>query len=149
MQQLNLPAYDFQIRSEGGKSMIFDAIRRKYVRLTPEEWVRQHFVEYLIREQGCPRALIAVEMGFTYQQMARRADIVVYDRRGAPLLMAECKAPEVAVGQATFDQIARYNMVVKAAYLVVTNGLVHYCCALDRAQHTYRFLDVLPRYEAL
>lgn len=146
---LNLPAYGAQVRMEGEKAMIFDPLRRKYVRLTPEEWVRQHFVQFMIRERGYPKALIAVEMGFTYQKMGRRADVVVHDRKGQPLLMVECKAPDVEVRQATFDQVARYNMVVQARYLVVTNGLVHYCCRLDRTQHTYHFLDDLPRYEEL
>jgi hypothetical protein len=149
MQALNLPPYDFLIRERDGKAMIFDPIRRKFVRLTPEEWVRQHFVQYLVREQGVPGALVAVEMAFTYQGMSRRADVVVHDRRGRPLMMVECKAPEVEVRQVVFDQVARYNRVVNARYLVVTNGLVHYCAALDPEGHTYRFLDALPRYEDL
>ena len=106
-------------------------------------------VQYLVQEQGVPQALVAVEMGFTYQGMQRRADLVVYDRQGKPLMMVECKAPEVEVRQDAFDQVARYNKVVQARYLVVTNGLVHYCSVLDHAQHTYRFLDDLPHYEAL
>lgn len=129
--------------------MILDPVRRKYVRLTPEEWVRQHFVQYLIREHDVPRSLVAIEMGFTYQGMARRADVVVHDRRGQPLLMVECKSPDVAIGQEVFDQVARYNRVVQARYLVVTNGRVHYCCLVDREQHTYRFLDELPPYAEL
>ncbi len=149
MQPLNLPAYDFRIQNRRGKEMIFDPIRQKYVRLTPEEWVRQHFVQYLVRERGVPQALVAVEMGFTYQRMARRADVVVYDRQGRPLMMVECKAPEVEIRQDVFDQVARYNRVVQARYLVVTNGLVHFCCVLDPAQHTYRFLDELPMYADL
>lgn len=146
---LNLPAYDFRIHEVSGKTMIFDAGRQKYVRLTPEEWVRQHFVKYLIQEQGVPRALLAVEMAFSYQGMARRADIVVHDRAGLPLLMVECKAPEVQVRQAVFDQVARYNKVVRARYLVVTNGLEHFCYVPDAESHTLRFLDVLPAYEEL
>ncbi|NBC18618.1 MAG: restriction endonuclease subunit R [Bacteroidetes bacterium] len=129
--------------------MIFDPIRRKYVRLTPEEWVRQHFVQYLVQDLGTPPALVAIEGGFTYQGMTRRADVVVHDRRGQPLLLVECKAPSVEVRQATFDQVARYNKVVRARYLVVTNGQVHYACLLDREQHTYRFLDDLPPYDEL
>ena len=149
MPRLNLPPYDFLVQERTDKTFIFDAIRQKYVRLTPEEWVRQHFVRFLVEEQQVPAALVAIEMGFTYQQMPRRADIVVHARTGAPLLMAECKAPEVPVRQATFDQVARYNKVVQAKYLVVTNGLVHYCWSLDPAAHTYQFLDALPVYEAL
>lgn len=129
--------------------MIYDALRGRYVRLTPEEWVRQHFIRHLVQDLGYPRALIAVEMAFTYQRMPRRADIVVHDRQGRPLLMVECKAPGVTIGQQTFDQVARYNRVVQAKYLVVTNGHVHYACVLDPARNTYRFLDALPRYEAL
>ena len=149
LPDLNLPPYDFKIREDGGKAMIFDPIRRKYVRLTPEEWVRQHFVQYLVQDLGTPPALVAIEGGFTYQGMPRRADVVVHDRRGQPLLMVECKAPSVEVRQATFNQVARYNKVVRARYLVVTNGQVHYACLLDREQHTYRFLDDLPSYDEL
>lgn len=149
MEPLNLPPYPFLRRTVDGREMILDPLRKKYVRLTPEEWVRQHFVQYLVRDRGYPPALIAVEMAFTYQGMARRADVVVHDRQGQPLLMVECKAPGVEIRQATFDQVARYNLVVQATYLVVTNGLVHYCCLLDRAEHTYRFLDELPRYDDL
>lgn len=149
MHALNLPAYPFQIQSIDGREMIFDAIRQKYVRLTPEEWVRQHFVQFLVQEQGVPQALIAIEKAFLFQNMTRRADIVVHNRQGRPLLMVECKAPEVAIKQTAFDQVTRYNKVIGAVYLVVTNGLVHYCAALDADAHTYRFLDSLPAYEAL
>ncbi|MGI9176042.1 MAG: type I restriction enzyme HsdR N-terminal domain-containing protein [Rhodothermales bacterium] len=146
---LNLPPYAFRVQERAGKAFIFDAVRQKYVRLTPEEWVRQHFVRFLVEEQRVPAALVAIEMGFNYQQMPRRADVVVHARTGMPLLMAECKAPDVSVRQATFDQVARYNKVVQAKYLVVTNGLTHCCWMLDPAAHTYRFLDELPVYEAL
>lgn len=146
---LNLPEYDFRYRRVGETQMIFDPIRKKYVRLTPEEWVRQHFLQFLVRERGVPAGLVAIEKGFTYQGMLRRADVVVYDRRGRPLLMAECKAPDVEITQAAFDQVARYNTVVNAPCLVVTNGRVHYACAIDRAAHTYHFLDDLPDFEAL
>jgi hypothetical protein len=148
MQSLNLPAYTFDLRRDRGKEAIFDPVRKKWVRLTPEEWVRQHFVQYLIWERAVPAGLVAIEMGFTYQRMKRRADIVVYDRQGKPALMVECKAPVVEVRQAAFDQVARYNTVVKARYLVVTNGLMHYCCAIDRAAHSYRFIETLPPYDA-
>lgn len=149
LHALNLPAYPFQIQALEGRQMIFDAIRRKYVRLTPEEWVRQHFVQFLVQEQGVPSSLIAIEKAFLFQGMTRRADIVVHDRQGLAMLMVECKAPEVEIKQTAFDQVARYNKVVDAAYLVVTNGLVHYCAALDAEAHTYRFLDKLPRYDDL
>ena len=146
---LNLPPYAFDVQARKGKPVIFDRQRRKFVRLTPEEWVRQHFIRFLVEEQQVPPALIAVEMGFTYQRMPRRADVVVYGRHGRPLLMAECKAPDVPVRQATFDQVARYNKVVQADYLVVTNGITHYCWRLDAAARAYHFLDALPTYEAM
>lgn len=149
METLNLPAYAFQTRERDGKRDIFDPIRRRYVRLTPEEWVRQHFVQYLIRQHGVPRGLVAVEYAFTDRQMPRRADIVVHDRQGAPLLIAECKAPGVSIAQETFDQAARYNRVLRVPYLVVTNGHEHYACRIDFADASYRFLDALPDYEAL
>lgn len=143
-----MPAFDFRTREgPGGKQQVYDALRQKYVRLTPEEWVRQHFVQYLIQDRGVPRGLIAIEHAFTYQGMPRRADVIAHDRQGRPRLMAECKAPEVAVSQAAFDQVARYNKVVHATLLVVTNGRAHYCCRIDRAAGATAFLDHLPRYE--
>ena len=149
MEYLNFPGYDFNIRQVGETKVIYDPLRNKYVKLTPEEWVRQHFVQYLIQDRGFPRGLIAIEKGFTYRRMPRRADVVAYDRSGRPVLMAECKAPDVAIRQAAFDQVARYNTVVQARYLVVTNGRLHYCCAIDHAQRSYDFLDELPHFDAL
>lgn len=143
---LNLPARDLQVRSDGGTRSVFDPIRSKYVRLTPEEWVRQHFLGYLVSDCGYPSALIAVEMGFKYQEMMRRADIVVHDRRGSPFLMAECKAPEVPIKQTTFDQVSRYNRVVGASFLAVTNGMEHFCWSVDRASGRYEFLDGIPPF---
>lgn len=143
---LNLPAYQPGIRSVDGKHQIFDPIRRRFVRLTPEEWVRQHFLDYLTRCCGYPAALTAVERGFRFQGMARRADILIHDRRGRPFLMVECKAPGVPISQSTFDQVSRYNRVVDARFLVVTNGLKHYCWTIEET--SYRFLDGPPPYEA-
>lgn len=150
MQPLNFPPdYAFDIRTSGGKSTIFDPLRRKHVRLTPEEWVRQNLVQYLIQDLGFPVGLTAIETGFTHQGIQHRADMIVYDRGGNPVLMAECKAPDVKIKQDVFDQIARYNTSVQANYLVVTNGLTHYCYVLNREERTYRFLDQLPRYQDL
>lgn len=149
METLSLPAYEFRTRIHDGRTQIYDAVRRKYVRLTPEEWVRQHLVRFMLRERGVPAGLVAVEHAFTYQGMTRRADVVVHDRQGQPLLMAECKAPGVPVTQDTFDQVARYNKVVRAPYLVVTNGRLHYCCRIDHAEGRYHFEDGLPRYDDL
>lgn len=144
---LNLPEYEFEIRGEGDKRVIFDPIRRRYVRLNPEEWVRQHFLQYLTRDCGYPSYLIAVEMAFRFQRMPRRADIVVHDRRGSPFLMVECKAPGVRIAQASFDQVSRYNRVVGARYLAVTNGREHYCWRIDRDRGAYEFLDGIPDFE--
>lgn len=149
MEPLDLPAYDFRTRMLRGKRMIYDPIREKYVRLTPEEWVRQHFVQYLVRELQYPPALLGIEAAFTYQGMARRADVIVHDRAGRAMLLVECKAPDVAVSQAAFDQAARYNRVIDARYLVVTNGYEHYCCEIDRQAQTYRFMDHLPDFAEL
>jgi hypothetical protein len=133
----------------GETQMIFDPVRRRYVALTPEEWVRQHFVQYLVRQRGTPQGLIAVESGFTYNGMWRRADVIVHGRDGKPVLMAECKAPEVQIVQAAFDQISRYNTVVQARFLVVTNGLTHYCCEVHPQARATRFLDEVPLFDAL
>lgn len=143
---LNLPDFDFAYQMVGETQMIFDPIRQVYVKLTPEEWVRQNLVQYLIHDRGYPRGLIAVEKSFLYQGMPRRADVVAYGRSGTPLLLAECKAPEIRVSQRTFDQVALYNAVLKARHLVVTNGLQHYCCQVDHEAGTCVFLDMIPAY---
>ena len=149
MQSLNFPDYEFDIRTDDRKPVIFDAQRRKYVRLTPEEWVRQHLVRHLLQDLGFPRGRTAIETGFSYQGMHYRADVVVYGQKGNPILMAECKAPDVKIVQRTFDQVAWYNKAVGARYLLVTNGLGHYCFVVDRERRTYEFLEKLPRYEEL
>lgn len=147
MKRLNFPGYVFDIRSDYAVTVIFDAIRRKYVRLTPEEWVRQHLVQYLILDRGFPAGYASIEKGFRYAGTPVRADVIMYDRKGRPALMAECKAPEVKIKEATFDQLARYNTVIQATYLVVTNGITHYCCTQKDAQQGYRFLPELPRFD--
>lgn len=147
---LNFPiSPSFEVVEREGRVLILDVYRHKYVALTPEEWVRQHFVRYLIDGLGYPVGRTAIETGFTFQGMACRADVLVYDAQGKPLLMGECKAPDVKLKQQVFDQIGRYNAVVKARCLAVTNGMQHYCCVIDREKHAYRFLDALPRYEEL
>ena len=137
------------MRRVRGRQLILDPLRKKYVLLTPEEWVRQHLVQYLLHEKAVPRSLMTVEMGFLYQDMRRRADLVVYDRNGHVLLIAECKAPDVRVHQDTFDQIGRYNKTIRARYLLITNGLDHYCFVVDHQAHTYHRLDDIPTYDAL
>jgi hypothetical protein len=147
MQILNLPTYRFKLKQQGNRTQIFDAIRKKYVVLTPEEWVRQNFLQYLIQEKKFPASLIAVEAGLKYNQLQKRMDVLVYDKQGNPYLMVECKAPEVKITQDVFDQIARYNMVFKVKYLVVTNGLNHFCCEMDYTTNSYSYLENIPDCE--
>jgi type I site-specific restriction endonuclease len=146
MQELNLPKYQFRFKEAAEKIHIFDAFRKKYVLLTPEEWVRQNFLQYLVTEKKYPLSLIAVEAGLKYNQMQKRADVLVYDKQGQPFLLVECKAPEVKISQDTFDQVARYNMIFKVNYLVVTNGLDHFCCKMDYSDNSYRFLAEIPAF---
>lgn len=149
--QLNLPTYDdFRIRTNAsGHREIFDRLRRRYVALTPEEWVRQHFVRYLIEQLHYPAALMANELSLVYNGVKRRCDTLVADASGDPLVIVEYKAPEVAITQQTFDQIVRYNMVLHARYLMVSNGIEYYCCRIDYSRDSYTFLQELPPYDQL
>lgn len=149
METLNLPSYEFRTTEQDGKRVIYDPVRQTYVRLTPEEWVRQHFVQYLTRELRVPAGLVATEATFQYQGQPWRADIVVHDRRGEPLVLVECKAPSVGISQDAFDQGARYNLILDAPFLVVTNGQKHYACRIDLEGQAYTFLDDLPAYDTL
>jgi hypothetical protein len=149
MQDLNLPEYDFRIQRSEGQLSIFDPVRKKYVALTPEEWVRQNFVQFLIHEKNLPAGLVLLEKTLTYNKMKRRPDVVAHDRQGKPLLIVECKAPDVKITQQTFDQIARYNSVLKVPYLIVTNGIKHYCCRMDYSLGNYVFLNDIPGYEEM
>ncbi len=146
MDALNLPAFAHKLKQIDGKPYIFDLLRRKYVRITPEEWVRQHVVHLLINHYQYPRSLIKTEGGLVLNTLQKRTDLVVFDRSGQPFLVVECKAPHVALSQAVFDQIARYNHVHKAPYLFVTNGLTHYCCGIDPETTSLTFLDDFPAY---
>jgi hypothetical protein len=147
MQALNLPPFQFKLKQAGIRQQIFDAIRKKYVVLTPEEWVRQNFIQYLIQNKNFPTSLIAVEAGLKINQLKKRMDVLVYDKQGMPHLMVECKAPNVKISQDTFDQIARYNMVFKVKYLVVTNGLQHFCCKMNYIENSYSYLETVPTFE--
>ncbi|HPE34922.1 MAG TPA: type I restriction enzyme HsdR N-terminal domain-containing protein [Bacteroidales bacterium] len=149
MEQLNLPFYQFTTRNAKGKEEIFDVIRRKFVALTPEEWVRQHFIHYLNTEKNVPLWMIAVEKTLIYNRMNKRADILVYSGNGKPLLMAECKAASVPINQRVFDQVARYNLTMRVPFLVVTNGLVQICCKINLDEASYEFLGDIPDYETL
>jgi hypothetical protein len=146
---LNLPVYFFKTKSDGQITKIFDTIRRKYVTLTPEEWVRQNFIQYLISEKKYPATLLAIEMPIRYNTLKKRGDIVAFNNHGAQVLMVECKAPEVRITQQVFDQIARYNLSLNIKYLVVTNGLEHYCCQMDHEKKSYLFLENIPDYQDL
>ena len=149
MNKLNLPQYNFKIHQIEERLEIFDDIRKKYVALTPEEWVRQHFVKFLIIEKNFPASLMAVEMSIKLNRLKKRSDVVVYNNNGKPLLIVECKAPTVKINQKVFDQIARYNMVLMTQFLVVTNGLKHIACKLDFEQSTYAFLEDIPFYHEI
>lgn len=149
MQALNLPPFDARIDTKEGKHFILDVIRRRYVALTPEEWVRQHFVHYLITYKGFPRALMANEVQLCLNGTIKRCDTVLYKRDLTAQMIMEYKAPNVKITQAVFDQIGRYNLVLHVDYLVVSNGLCHYCCRMDYEHNTYRFLPDIPAYQAL
>lgn len=146
MQQLNLPDYNFRIIAKKGKNFVLDRIRRRYVLLTPEEWVRQNFIEYLIREKNYPESLMAVEKQISMNGKLYRFDLLVYQRTGQPLLVAEFKAPNVKITQDTFDQVVRYNMTLKVNRVVVSNGLQHFACEIDYESNGYRFLEEVPQY---
>lgn len=149
MDTLNLPAYEAKINEADGKHQIFDDIRKKWVALTPEEWVRQHFIHYLTGEKGYPAGLMAVEMAMRYNRMTKRGDIVVHDREGKPVLIVECKAPDVKITQDAFDQVARYHMALRPNYVAVSNGIEHYYCWIDHKLKDYAFIDELPLYSEL
>jgi hypothetical protein len=149
LKLLNLPQYSFRISSSDGKEMILDPIRRKYVKLTPEEWVRQNFVQYLINEGKYPHGLIGIEVLSGYNKMKKRVDILIHNRAGQPVMIVECKAPEVKIDDKVFDQIVCYNMGFKVPYIVVTNGIDHYACKINLEEKKYDFLLVIPLYEDL
>ncbi len=147
MQKLNLPTYHFTIKDEGGKKKIFDRIRKKYIALTPEEWVRQHFIMYLIDFLEYPASLMAIEAKVNINGLSQRADIVVYNTQRNPIIVIECKAPHIKITQAVFDQVVRYNSKLQTQCVVVTNGLQHYCAAIIDNGTDYRFLEQIPKYQ--
>ena len=146
MQALNLPDHGVKTKHAPEGERIFDPVRRLWVALTPEEWVRQHVLNYLIIELVCPASLIAVEHKLLVNKLSKRADIVVHAPDGRPVLLVECKAPEVKVDQSTFEQAARYNTEFKVPFLLVTNGLVHFCCLVDHSNGRIEFLSKVPSY---
>ncbi|MCB0376475.1 MAG: type I restriction enzyme HsdR N-terminal domain-containing protein [Sinomicrobium sp.] len=148
MQQLNFPEYRFRFKNSENKRYIFDAIRKKFVVLQPEEWVRQHVVRFLILEKKYPRSLISVEREIAVNRIRKRYDVVVFHPDGSIAVIVECKAPDISVTQETFDQIARYNLAAQADYLMVTNGRNHYFCRMDYENERYIFLAALPGYRS-
>ncbi len=149
MQQLNLPKYPIKIKEENGVCYIFDVIRKKYLVLQPEEWVRQNFIQFLVNDKDYIASLIAIEKGLKLNELQKRADIVVYDKQAAPIVLIECKAPKVNINQEVFEQVARYNMVFKVPYLLVTNGMDHYCAKVDFETNSFEFLEDIPAYKEL
>ena len=146
MQQLNFPTYSFRFKNSENKVAIFDEIRKKFIILTPEEWVRQHVVQFLQLEKNYPKSYINVEKLIKIHDLNKRYDIIVYQPNGEIFLVIECKAPEVKITQQTFDQIARYNLTLKAKFLMITNGLNHYFCQMDFENEKYVFLNELPNF---
>lgn len=146
MLALNLPVYTPKVVEKEGKHFIFDPVRNKYVALTPEEWVRQHFVNYLISNKGYRKELIANEVQVKLNNTSKRCDTVVYNRFLTPLIIVEYKAPAINITSTVFDQIVRYNMALHVKYLIVSNGLRHFCCKIDYEKQTYIFLENIPEY---
>lgn len=149
MDSLNLPAYEYRLDKRDGKLVIFDPIRKKFVVLTPEEWVRQHFIHFLSGNLGYSMNRMSVEIGNKYNQLQKRSDILFYDELMQPLVIVECKAPSVKITQNAFNQIAVYNKTLKAKLLIVTNGIAHYACWFDEENQEVSFLDKIPSLEEL
>jgi hypothetical protein len=147
MQQLNFKGYQFRFKNKENKPLIFDVVRKKFVVLTPEEWVRQHCIHFLNTELNYPLSHINIEKQIQVHNTSKRYDIVVFKPDGSIQLVVECKAPEISISQETFDQVARYNFVLQANYLMVTNGLTHFYCVMDYKESRYHFLEALPPYD--
>lgn len=146
MQALNFPAYCFRIKNSQNRRYIFDILRKKFVLLQPEEWVRQHVLHFLVDTKHYPKSLINIEKQLVVHHLKKRYDVVVFNPDGSLHLLVECKAPEITITQQTFDQIAQYNVKLRAGYLMVTNGLEHYYCQVDWKQEKYRFLAAIPDF---
>ena len=149
MFRLNLPQYEIKISEKDGKRMIFDFLRRKYVALTPEEWVRQHFVHYLVEHKGYPKGLIGNEIELQIGAKRLRCDTILYNRMARPQMIIEYKAPTIPIQQKVFQQISIYNLLLKVDYLIVSNGIQHYCCKMDYENQKCLFLEDIPDYEKL
>ncbi len=144
MEKLNLPQVQLRIKHLDDKIQVFDEVRKKFVALTPEEWVRQHFIHFLVKQQNFSAGLVAVEMLVKVNDLSQRADIVLYNRKGRPAVIVECKAPGVKITRAVFNQAARYNTKLKVDYLIVTNGLQHFCAKLLDNEGNYELQKEIP-----
>jgi len=149
MEPLNLPYSELKIRRQEGKDYVFDRLRKQFVRLTPEEYVRQQFISFLIEHKGYPSGRLANEIEITLGNVKKRCDTVLYDSYLHPLMIVEYKAPSVAISQKTFEQIARYNLVLQVPWIVVSNGLRHFCCRIDKEKNEYVFVNEIPEHEKL
>ena len=149
MIKLNLPEYEYKLKRIDDTVYIWDTLRQKYITLTPEEWVRQHFTAYLVAHCGYPHGRMGNEISITQNGISRRCDTLVYDKEGAVVMIIEYKAPHVALTQKVFDQTVRYNMSLQVPYIVVSNGLVHYCCHIDYATRACTFVKEIPSYEVI
>ena len=149
MLPLNLPSFPFKLQQQNGKNVIFDALRKKYVALTPEEWVRQHFIRFLTDYKGYPKGLLANEVQLVLNGTKKRCDTVLFNKDLSARMIVEYKAPHIEITQAVFDQITRYNMVLKVDYLIVSNGINQYCCRIDYNTMSYTFLPEIPDYQSL
>lgn len=147
--EINLPPYEIKLREQGDKREIFDFLRRRFVALTPEEWVRQHFVHFLVEHKGYPKGLLANELELRVGEKRLRCDTVLYNNVLQPRMIIEYKSPTVAISQRVFDQISVYNMLLHVDYLVVSNGVHHYCCRMDYGSRSYEFLEDIPAYSSL
>jgi hypothetical protein len=148
MKKLNLPAFESKIQEIDGKASIFDIIRKKYIILTPEEWVRQHFINFLISHRNYPRSLIRNESGLKYNQLQKRTDILVYDREGKVFMIIECKSANENLNQKAFEQLAVYNQALQAKFICITNGMQSFVCEMDYEKRKYNFLKDLPEFPA-
>ena len=149
MDRLNLPTYSLNVKSKEGRKYIFDPVRKKFVVLNPEEWVRQNFIQYLVQDRAFPLSLISVEQEFLFNRMKKRSDILVHESSGTPVLMVECKAPGVKINKQVFEQIGLYNLSYQLPWLIVTNGMKHFCCKIDNTKGGYVFADEIPTWTDL
>ena len=149
MKELDLPSFDIKLRGTKERPEVFDFLRKRFVALTPEEWVRQHFVHWLVTEKGYPKGLMANEVALQCGDKVLRCDSIVYDKEAHPQIICEYKAPTVSLSQQVFSQISAYNLLLHVDYLVISNGLQHYCCKMDYERQSFHFLSDIPSYEAL